>query len=82
VEDEQPCFEYRQEGRKLYFSDTFNSHGNVDSTRTEAAIEVDYTYLASTIRLKAIMRRNVQGHESITPILYDYTLKYKTTDMR
>lgn len=79
--DSNPYFEYRQDGNKLFFNDTFNEYDNVDSIRANAEIEVKYSYLISKLRVKAVMRRNVPGNESVTPILEDYTLKFKTVNI-
>lgn len=43
-------------------------------------IIVDYYYLTSSLRLKAILRRNHAGYESITPALVKYHIKAKTFD--
>lgn len=73
-------FEYYQEGNKLYFSETFNkadiftnekeSHGN-------AMIEVEYEYLASNFRVKIILRRNTVDENTLTPVVHEYSLKFK-----
>ena len=64
-------FEFRQRGKKLIFGDPlFN-----------ADITVEYSYLVKDIRIKAILRRNIPGHESLTPFIRSYTAKMKTINM-
>jgi hypothetical protein len=43
-------------------------------------ITVDYYYVTTNIRLKAILRRNYSGYESITPALYEYKIKCQSYD--
>ena len=43
-------------------------------------ITVDYHYIATDIRIKAILRRNHAGYESLTPALYHYHIQGKTYD--
>jgi hypothetical protein len=78
--DDYPFFEYRQDGSKIFFSDSFNEYDNVDTTNSMAEIKVKYSYLISKLRVKAVLRRNVAGKESVTPVLEDYTLKFKTVN--
>lgn len=44
-------------------------------------ITVDYYYVATDIRMKAILRRNSVEDESVTPALYDYHLRCQSYDM-
>lgn len=43
-------------------------------------IYVDYFYVSTEVRLKAILRRNSVDDESVTPALYDYQLRFDTYD--
>ncbi|CDQ41789.1 hypothetical protein [Virgibacillus salexigens] len=43
-------------------------------------ITVDYYYISTSIRLKAILRRNHAGYESVTPALFNYTIKHSSFD--
>jgi hypothetical protein len=71
TENEGRCF--AQIGNKIYFP--ISAFG--DEIKN---ITVDYYYLTTDVRLKAILRRNSAGHESITPALYSYTIKCQTYD--
>lgn len=73
-------FEYRQEGNKLYFSETFNkadAHMNEQESHGNAKIAVEYEYLSSDFRVKIILRRNSTDENTLTPIVHEYTLKFK-----
>lgn len=75
-----PFFEYYQKGRRVYFSETFNksqlvvnngiSHGNAD-------IRIQYQYLVSNVRIKTILRRMDTSNQGITPMIHQYSLKFK-----
>jgi hypothetical protein len=75
-----PFFEYYQKGRRIYFSETFNKsqlivnngicHGN-------ANIRIQYQYLVSNVRTKAILRRMDTSSQGITPMIHQYSLKFK-----
>ncbi len=43
-------------------------------------ITVDYYYLATDVRIKAILRRNNAGYESVTPAVYSYAVRCQTYD--
>ncbi|SFJ65773.1 hypothetical protein SAMN02799624_05416 [Paenibacillus sp. UNC496MF] len=43
-------------------------------------ITVDYYYLTTDVRLKAILRRNSAGYESVTPAVFSYSLRCQTYD--
>jgi hypothetical protein len=43
-------------------------------------ITIDYFYLTTDVRIKAILRRNHAGYESITPALYSYTVRCQSYD--
>ncbi|QHW35631.1 hypothetical protein GZH47_33800 (plasmid) [Paenibacillus rhizovicinus] len=64
---------FAQIGSKIYFPTT----PTVDELKD---ITVDYYYLTTDVRLKAILRRNHAGYESITPALYNYTLRCQSYD--
>jgi hypothetical protein len=40
-------------------------------------IIVEYPYLVGDIRLKAILRRNIQAFHGLTPVLTEYTMRYQ-----
>lgn len=44
-------------------------------------VTVDYRYILTNIRLKAILRRNTNDDDSITPVLKSYTLRVETKDL-
>ncbi|WP_067923581.1 hypothetical protein [Alicyclobacillus shizuokensis] len=62
------CF--AQIGNKIYFP----------TGQQLTNIVVDYFYLTTDIRLKAILRRNAAGYESVTPALYEYSVRCQTYD--
>lgn len=73
-------FEYRHEGNKLFFSETFNKaniYTNQQESHGNAKIAVEYEYLSSDFRVKVILRRNSTDENTLTPILHEYTLKFK-----
>ena len=43
-------------------------------------ISVDYFYMTTSVRMKAILRRNHAGHNSVTPGLFSYSLKTQSYD--
>lgn len=43
-------------------------------------ITVDYYYLTTDVRLKAILRRNSAGYESVTPSVYSWSIRCQTYD--
>ena len=73
-------FDYYHEGDKLVFSQTFNKadiYINDQDSHGNATIVVDYEYLSSDFRMKIILRRNSTDENTLTPIVHDYTLKFK-----
>lgn len=73
-------FEYYQVGDKLYFSETFNNadiYTNAQETHGNAKIQVNYEYLSSDFRMKIILRRNSTDENTLTPVVQEYTLKFK-----
>lgn len=44
-------------------------------------VTVDYRYILMNIRMKAILRRNTNDDDSITPVLKNYTLRVETKDL-
>lgn len=73
-------FEYYQEGNKLFFSETFNQadvYTNQQESHGNAKIAVEYEYLSSDFRVKIILRRNSTDENTLTPIVHEYTLKFK-----
>ena len=73
-------FEYYHEGNKLFFSETFNKadiHTNLQESHGNANIVVEYEYLSSDFRMKIILRRNSTDENTLTPIVHQYTLKFK-----
>lgn len=80
-EDRYKGFEYIHDGRKLYFSETFNKadiNENLETNHGNAEIEVEYEYVVSSFRIKIILRRNGPGVTSVTPVVHSYALKFKT----
>lgn len=51
----------------------------IDGTKIES-ITVDYYYVATDIRMKAILRRNSVEDESVTPALYNYHIRCQSYD--
>lgn len=51
----------------------------IDGSKIEN-ITVDYYYVATDIRLKAILRRNSVEDESVTPALYSYKIRCQSFD--
>lgn len=73
-------FEYYHEGDKLFFSETFNKadiYTNLQESHGNANIVVEYEYLSSDFRMKIILRRNSTDENTLTPIVHQYTLKFK-----
>jgi hypothetical protein len=74
-------FEYWHEGKKLYFSETFNKSDvltNQDFNHGNAEVVVEYDYLVAFFRVKIIMRRTGPGINSVSPVVHQYSLKFKT----
>lgn len=73
-------FQYYQDGRKLYFTETFNNT-NIITNQTinhgNAIIKVQYDYLKVNARLKIILRNTSNAGNTITPSVRDYSLIFK-----
>ena len=75
-----PFFEYYQKGRNLFFSDTFNRSEIVSNhgvSKGNANVKVSYEYLVSNVRIKIILRRMDTSNPGITPMVEQYSLKFK-----
>lgn len=75
-----PYFEYYQDGRKLYFTETFNnSHiiSNMSTNHGNAWIRVKYSYLRTKVRLKIVLRNTSIKNNAVTPIIKSYNLIFK-----
>lgn len=75
-----PYFEYLQDGRKVYFTETFNNSSivsNMPTNHGDAMVRVKYNYLRSQFRFKIILRNVSQRTESITPSVSSYALAFK-----
>jgi hypothetical protein len=75
-----PIFEYYQSGRDIYFGETFNRSEVVENNgiaHGNATVRVQYQYLVSNVRLKIILRRLDSSNQGITPIVHQYSLKFK-----
>jgi hypothetical protein len=73
-------FEFYQEGDKLFFTETFNNadmYTNAQESHGNAKIQVEYEYLSSDFRMKIILRRNSTDENTLTPVVHEYTLKFK-----
>jgi hypothetical protein len=66
--DELKNYQYIVSGNKLVFNTIIP-----EDTR----VIVEYPYLVGAIRLKAILRRNIQGMYGLTPVLNEYTTHYQ-----
>lgn len=64
---------FAQIGNQLIF-------GAPNDQRPLENITVDYYYVATDIRMKAILRRNTTEDESITPSLYSYHIRCQSYD--
>jgi hypothetical protein len=73
LENENDGHAFAQIGNQIIFPSSVSSE-------TLKNITVDYYYLTTDIRLKAILRRNSAEHESVTPALYSYSLRCQTYD--
>ena len=63
-----PFYEYIHAGKNLYFNSELEGK----------EIKVNYYYLNDFIQLRALLRNNVRGNVSVTPIIEDFTLKLRT----
>lgn len=75
-----PYFEYIQDGRKLYFTETFNNSGivsNMPTNHGDAWVRVKYEYLRSKLRFKSILRNVSPETPSVTPSVNGYSLIFK-----
>lgn len=66
-------YSFAQIGHEIYLGRPIDGHEIKD-------IRVDYHYIATDIRLKAILRRNSTENQSITPSLYSYKIKAQSFD--
>jgi hypothetical protein len=67
-ESTYPFYEYIHAGRNLYFN----------SELSGKEIRASYVYLNDFIQLRALLRNNVKGNVSVTPIIEDFTIKLRT----
>lgn len=75
-----PFFEYFQRGRRIYFSETFNRSeivANNGTSKGNADVKIQYKYLVSNVRIKAILRRADVSSQGVTPMIPEYSLKFK-----
>ncbi|WDI05095.1 hypothetical protein PUW25_26355 (plasmid) [Paenibacillus urinalis] len=73
LQNENDGRNFAQIGNTLYFPiSTFD--GELKD------IVVDYYYLTTDVRLKAILRRNSAGYESVTPSVYSWSIRCQTYD--
>jgi hypothetical protein len=63
-----PYYEYIHAGLNIYFN----------TPLADKEVKVKYQYLNDFIQFRALLRNNVRGNVSITPILEDFTLKLRT----
>lgn len=54
--------------------------GNPTDGTTIQNVTIDYYYITTSIRLKAILRRNHASYESVTPALFNYKIKTQSYD--
>lgn len=74
-------FDYYQWKDKVVFTETFNASQTPENhllTHGNADVEIEYDYLATNFRLKAIFRRNTSSEVTATPELLNYSLNFKT----
>lgn len=62
-------YQYEVVGNEIQFNTVIP-----ESTR----IIVEYPYLVSEVRVKAVLRRNIPGFHGLTPILYQYAAHFQT----
>jgi hypothetical protein len=75
-----PTFEYYQDGKRIHFSEPFNTDGSQKNNGIQhgnAIVQIDYEYLVSGVRVKIILRRT-SSDASVTPKVDWYVLKFKT----
>lgn len=75
-----PFLEYYQDGKKLYFTETFNNthvYSNMTTNHGEADIKVKYEYLRAKIRFKIILRNTSNKGSFTTPTIDKYNLIFK-----
>jgi hypothetical protein len=82
VNQTPPTFQYCHDGKRVYFTERFSTdvsslEENFVSSHGPASIAVAYEYLVSGVRVKIVLRRTSYADPSITPIVYDYTLKFR-----
>lgn len=76
----QPAFQYWHQGNKVYFSETFNKAdilSNQDVNHGDGTVSITYEKLVANFRVKMILRRNGSAATSVSPIVYQYGLKFK-----
>lgn len=66
--EELQNFQYIVKGNKILFNTTIP-----EDTR----VIVEYPYLVGAVRLKAILRRNLNAHYGLTPLLEEYMVRYQ-----
>lgn len=66
-------YSFAQIGNEVFFGRPIDGHEIKN-------IRIDYHYIATDIRLKAILRRNSTENQSITPSLYSYKIKAQSFD--
>jgi hypothetical protein len=66
---ESAVYQYEVVGNEIQFNTVLP-----ESTR----ILVEYPYLVSHVRVKAILRRNIPGFHGLTPVLEDYIAHFQT----
>lgn len=74
-------FDYYQYKNRLTFTERFNAlniRENLATWHGNADVEVEYEYLASSFRIKAVFRKNSGSGSTITPRLFNYQLLFKT----
>jgi hypothetical protein len=75
-----PNFEYYQDGRRIYFTETFNNthvFSNMQINHGDAKIKVRYKYLDTKARIKIILRNTSNRDKTISPVLHEYSLAFK-----
>jgi hypothetical protein len=75
-----PTFEYYQDGKKVYFTETFRHDGplaNRGIVNGNAIVQIKYYYTVSGVRVKIVLRRTKMSDPSLTPKVDSYSLKFK-----
>ena len=74
-------FEYYHVGNTMHLTETFNKadiYTNQEVAHGNAELHVSYEYIAATFRIRIVLRRNTFEHETVSPKLHEYRLKFKT----